>query len=38
MPLDPNIILSGTRGAGAGVDVNALYQQQMQGMEAINQM
>lgn len=36
MPLDPNIIMSGPR--GGGVDVNALYQQQMQGMENINQM
>ena len=38
MPLDPSIILSGTRDAGAGIDVNALMTQQMQGMEAINQM
>lgn len=38
MPLDPNIILSGTRDAGAGIDVNALYQQQMQGMQNINEM
>lgn len=36
MPLDPNIIMSGPR--GGGVDVNALYQQQMQGMENINKM
>lgn len=36
MPLDPNIIMSGPR--GGGVDVNALYQQQMQGIKNINQM
>jgi len=38
MPIDPSIILSGTRDAGAGVDVNALLQQQMQGMANINAM
>ena len=38
MPLDPSIILSGTRDAGAGIDVNALMQQQMQGMANINAM
>lgn len=38
MPLDPSIILSGTSNAGTGVDVNALMQQQMQGMANINAM
>lgn len=38
MPLDPNIILSGTGNAGTGVDVNALLTQQMQGMANINAM